>query len=62
MYTVNVAALYDTQEREVMPLKEWCPTEVTELGIVNAPVKLSQPLNAPLPILNTPVPMVSVPV
>ena len=57
-----MAALYDTQAREIIPLKDLCPTEVTESGIVNAPVKLSQPLNAPLPILNTPVPMVSVPV
>ena len=57
-----MAALYDTQAREVMPLKELCPTEVTESGIVNAPVKLSQPLNAALPILNTPGPMVNVPV
>ena len=57
-----MAALYDTQTREVMPLKEWCPTEVTESGIVNAPVKLLQYLNAAFPILNTPVPMVSVPV
>ena len=54
--------MYDTQAREVMPLKDLCPTEVTESGIVNAPVKLSHNLNAAFPILNTPVPMVSVPV